>query len=509
MRFCGRPVWPLGLLCVLLVALPVAGWSQATVLAFFEQAKRGGGDSNIMMQRVAPDGTVGWNKQPPPRALANSSDRESLPVACADGNGGAIVAYQYEFTSGEHKGDVDVVAQRVDATGKLLWNKGETPMGVGGSSNREGRPAILSDGQGGAFIVYEWTDKNGDIDLLAQHLNAQGKLLWGDGKTPATVANSPKPERNPVLVSDGAGGFICVYEWQGDKGDTDIMAQHVTAAGKETWVVNDQALDVAASDNAESHATAVSDGAGGVLLAYEVEFLAGDDKGDHDIMGQRISADGKLLWNDGKPLPIIYSKGRERRPVALTDRSGGMLVACESELVEADNAGDIDIVAQRVSADGKLLWKQGEKSVAVASTKQIERAVRGVRASADRFIFVFEMEFRDGESKGDVDLAAQCVDADGNLVWNNGEKSVLLAASKWLERSGVVLADGEGGIVVVYPDAGTEEKFKGDLDVEATRLSADGKLLWNEGKEAAHLADSENLERNPTAVVVAGGGQED
>ena len=72
----------------------VAGWAQATTYVFFEQAPPGGGDKDIMMQRIAADGSLGWAGQKAPRPFANSHDSESLPVACSDGKGGAIVAYQ-------------------------------------------------------------------------------------------------------------------------------------------------------------------------------------------------------------------------------------------------------------------------------------------------------------------------------------------------------------------------------------------------------------------------------
>ncbi|MBM3474617.1 MAG: hypothetical protein FJX75_15240 [Armatimonadetes bacterium] len=49
-----------------------------------------------------------------------------------------------------------------------------------------------------------------------------------------------------------------------------------------------------------------------------------------------------------------------------------MIVAYAYQFVEGENAGDADIVAQRVDPDGKLLRNEGTKSVDVAATDKLE-----------------------------------------------------------------------------------------------------------------------------------------
>jgi len=41
----------------------------------------------------------------------------------------------------------------------------------------------------------------GRSDLLAQRLSPDGKLLWGEGKTPLTVAGGEVSEKHPVVVA--------------------------------------------------------------------------------------------------------------------------------------------------------------------------------------------------------------------------------------------------------------------------------------------------------------------
>jgi hypothetical protein len=476
-------------------------------IVFFEVAPAGGGeqtDADIAGQRVTPDGKLLWGKDGGPLPIADSRAIETSPAACDDGAGGAIVVYAYQFTGGEHAGDLDLVAQRVGPDGKLLWNDGESPVPVASSKGKESHPVVLSDGQGGAFVVYEWLDETGDTDVLAQHIDGEGRLLWNTDETPVVVAASDGKERSPAVVSDGQGGIIVFVEWEGDDGDTDIMAQRVSAEGKALWSEGQRAVDVAASDAIERHVVAAPDGEGGAVAVFELEPTQGEFKGDADIMAQRVSGEGVLLWNGGtEPVEVSTAKATERNPVVVPDGEGGVIAAFEMEPIEGEFAGDVDVMAQRLDANGKMLWNTGERSATVGSAKGLERGVRIVSGAPGRHIYVFEQEFRGGDHAGDIDILAQVLDdSDGKMLWNNGESSAQVASSKWLEHGVIALPDGQGGAVVIFTATGPAGEFEGDVDLEAMRVSADGQMMWNEGKQAVDLAAGKELERNPCAFVV-------
>ncbi|MBM3474864.1 MAG: exo-alpha-sialidase [Armatimonadetes bacterium] len=316
------------------------------------------------------------------------------------------------------------------------------------------------------------------------------------------VGSSPAPERNPVIVPDGEGGAIFVFEWENEEGATDVMAQRVKADGTLAWNNGERAIDLAATANNERAPTAVSDGRGGALVAFEVEFLEGEFKGDVDIMGQRISRDGVVMWNGGEEASTVASgKGIERKPVAVGDGMGGMIVAFEYEPLEGEFAGDIDVFAQRVDGDGNMLWEEGKKSVVVSSAPGLERAPSIVPLPNAQIIVAIEHEFRQGENAGDIDVLAQRLDAEGKVLWNEGETPTMVSGAKWLERAPIALPDGEGGAIVVFPAVGPEGDFEGDEDIEASRISGDGALVWNEGQRWVDIASSDLLERKPSAAV--------
>lgn len=498
-----RFAYTCGVLSVTAVALSMGAGAGADALVFFEVAPTEGEDVDVYGQRVTVDGELPWGDAESPTQVGASAQREGSPSACTDGAGGAIVVYELTFLEGEHVGDVDIVAQRVNGDGELLWNDGERPQPVGSTKGMETRPVAVSDGAGGAIVVYEWLGDGDDTDILAQRIDASGEAMWNEGETPSVVAASDYAERRPVVVSDGAGGVVVVFEWVGDDGNTDVMAQRVASDGTAIWNDGTVAVDISATTHAERNHSAVADGAGGVLVAFELEFLDGKYKGDVDVVAQRVSADGARLWNGGEePVLVSTGAGIERRPAAASDDAGGIIVVFEYEPLEGEHAGDIDVLAQRVSGGGELLWNDGERASVVSTSAQLERQVLALPDGRGGALLVYEQEFRAGEHGGDIDVTAQRISEDGELLWEDGERSKLVAGSEWLERAPLAVPDGERGLIVFMWAIGAEGKYEGDEDILAARVSRSGELLWHEGEKSVPVAGSQLLERKPCVVTV-------
>ena len=293
------------------LSMVVSGAVSGDVIIAYEAALRDNpADVDVVARLLKSDGTLGWaGAEAAPTTIGASDDVETSPVVIADGMGGAFVIYEYEFAEGEHQGDMDIAAQLVSSYGACVWGEGERPIPVASSAGRESRPVAVPDGAGGFIVAYEWADADGDVDVLAQRVNADGELLWYRDETPAIAGASPSPERNPVVVPDGAGGALVLFEWEGEAG-TDIMAQHIGADGTALWNGGEQALDVCASPQSERAVVAATDGEGGAIAAFELEFTEGEFKGDVDVMAQRITGDGVLSWNGGgEPVAVGSGKG--------------------------------------------------------------------------------------------------------------------------------------------------------------------------------------------------------
>ncbi len=483
--------------CLVVLALGLTGAAYGESVAFVTHEVTGAGDPvpvDLEVQRLSLDGTVGWLTGAGPQAVAKTPERELAPVACPDGSGGVIVIYARETVSGERQGDSDVLAQRFDNAGRPVWNDGGEPIRIAASAQREGRPVALSDGSGGAFVVFEWTGPNGDTDLLGQRISAHGNLLWAGGQ-PVPIAASEYPEHSPVLVSDGENGLFVVFQWDGPEQDSDIMAQRLTRRGQLLWNYGEQAVDVAASGHAERRPAAVAGTAGELLVFFELEYLSGDRKGNVDVAAQRVSGWGETLWALGDPLMVGATDAWEGGPVAVSDGDGGGVVVFSTRPMNAGEEANADLLTQRMAPSGKPLWGEGNPVPLEATPERAGRAL-GLATSDGGAIWVYEL----GAGGGDVNIVAQRLDANGQPVWNGGQSPVVVAARGWLEHLEQVVPDGAGGAIVLLTATSTEEATRGDTDVGAVRLAAEGTLPW---PQMAVVAGGPSLQGKPYLTIVS------
>jgi hypothetical protein len=86
-----------------------------------------------------------------------------------------------------------------------------TNLAVCTAKGNQERPAIITDGSGGAIVVWE-DQRGGGWDIYAQHVLSSGTVdpAWpGDG---TIICPAPGDQRRPEPVSDGARGAIVAWE---------------------------------------------------------------------------------------------------------------------------------------------------------------------------------------------------------------------------------------------------------------------------------------------------------
>src|SRR5439155_16594153 len=146
--------------------------------------------------------------------------------------------------------------------------------------------ASIPDGAGGTIVVWEEFRSATSYDIYAQKLNAAGVTQWAAGGV--VVCAAADRQQSPQLVSDGAGGVIVAW-LDSRSGAVHVYAQRVNAAGAPQWTPDGVALCTAA--NSQSGAQITSDGAGGAIVVWE------DGRGSsHDIYARRVDAAGVPQW---------------------------------------------------------------------------------------------------------------------------------------------------------------------------------------------------------------------
>jgi len=343
--------------------------------------------ADIYAQRVNASGAVQWQAQGLP--LCTATDEQWNPALVSDGYGGAIVVWRDRRSGVSY----DIYAQRVSASGAVLW--GSDGIAVCAATGPQMYPAIVSDGSGGAIVTWEdW--RVPDVKIYAQRVNASGAVLWGsDGIAMCTATGW---QMAPAILSDGTGGAIVT--WMDGRGGItmDVYAQRVNAAGVLQWTPDGVPLCTAAGD--EMYSKVVSDGSGGAIVTWS-DSRSGSG---YDIYAQGVNAAGDIRWTpDGVPICTVASN--QRGHAIVSDGSGGAIITWQ------DNRGGLydDIYAQRVNAAGVVQWTPDGIALCTATSSQESPAIVSVCAGGAI------VTWQDRRSGSNFDIYAQFIDARGRI----------------------------------------------------------------------------------------------
>ncbi len=281
---------------------------------------------DLYAQRVNANGTPQWTAGGV--NVCNSMGSQTLSTVGSDGAGGVLLTWV-------DLSNID--AQRVSGAGVPLWTS--TGVAVCAAAGNQGAPRVVGDGTGGGIFI--WEDPRGPTDdVYAQRLNAAGTPQWTADGIP--ICNALDRQQVPDLVSDGAGGAIFVWQdYRADGVNPDVYAQRATASGTLLWTANGVVVSNAVNFQGQAHAT--SDGAGGVIVAWEdTRNLAFST----DVYAQRMNGAGVPLWT-ANGVAVCTKSGSQSAIALVTDGAGGAVIAW----IEA-----FAINAQRVNAVGTPLW---------------------------------------------------------------------------------------------------------------------------------------------------------
>ncbi|UCF78355.1 MAG: hypothetical protein JSW03_09690 [Candidatus Eiseniibacteriota bacterium] len=442
------------------------GWQYAPVIAFdgaggaiiaWKDERSG---TKVYAQRVDADGNELWASCGV--KISGSVDIWGLGglEIVSDGSGGAIVVW-------ERPGDIH--AQRIDGSANLLW--GVDGVAVCMAPGNQFSPQLVSDDAGGAIIV--WGDGRGsDEDVYAQRVNGSGTPLWTTNGV--VICNAAFDQQCIDIAPDDFGGAVITWEDMRNGGNFHAYTQRVDGDGNLLWIPNGVYLSNLADDNWSPRIA--SDGAGGAIIVWKQETGYSSTA----IHGQHVDASGDTTWGPSG-IPIASACCRLFEPRLVPDGSGGAFVTWVSYYTGPTD--ELNIYAQRVDAAGSHLWTPGGVVISAAPVSQnLPRIIRDSEGGA----IITWQDYRSGDNS---DIYAQRRDASGVRLWEVNGQAICTAAGQQEEPR--LTSDGAGGAMIVWRDTRGANPY----NVYAQRIEADGSFV-GVGETVQRPAAVSALEQN-------------
>jgi hypothetical protein len=241
----------------------------------------------ITLMRYSTDGNVlsGFAEQG--NDLTGTRGSQSTPSLVSDGSGGVFVAWQ----DARNNPDIDIYATRIDGNGAVHagYSLLATGLALSTAAGEQTAPRAVSDGAGGALVVWSDARTSPAFRLYASHATGTGTIAPGWPAASAgglAICSVASDQQQPGVVSDGASGAIVAWR-DGRNASTDIYATRVTGGGAVAPGWPADGVGVCTSAGAQSSPAIVSDGAGGAFVFWNDQRSDGGD-----IYGAHLTANG-------------------------------------------------------------------------------------------------------------------------------------------------------------------------------------------------------------------------
>ncbi len=427
---------------------------------------------------------AGWVSSPSENLpLCTALNEQHFPVLTSDGTGGAIMTW-----SDARAENRDIFAQRVSASGEMLWNADGIP--VCDTPASQSWPLIVSDEEGGAIIV--WGDtRYGNQDIYAQRIDTNGLKQWV--REGVSVCTEPALQDGLKVIADGEGGVIVTWEdWR--NGNQDIYAQRISGTGEPLWETNGVPVYKGVGDQYDP--VLIADTMGGAIFAWWDISTP-----DWNIFAQRLSANGTPMWGlaDGidarsRAIPVCTAMGNQGGPAVVGDEKGGAFFVWSDYRNDPNFYTTAQLYAQRISSAGVAQWQKDGIPISTLPYNQQQPACVGDGAGG--FIVVWWDE-RDVFA----DIYAQRVNAEGTVHW--AREGVPVCTGAGVQREPQLVATGDGGAIVYWLDYREDFGDSTEDAIYAQRLDATGTVLWE--MDGMPVCTASKEQRSPQAIASGDG----
>lgn len=301
---------------------------------------------DIYAQRIDANGAIKWTTTGV--AICTETNTQLYEEIASDGSGGAIITWE-DWRSGNK----DIYAQRVDSDGSVAWTA--NGIAVCNVALDQTQPQIISDGSGGAVMC--WQDyRNGNSDIYAQGIDANGNAQWGDNGL-AICTDTTVQEHDQLVLTTG-GDVVLVWSDYRNGAARDLYAQKVSSVGSTLWTANGVA--VCQADNQQGWSKIVSDSQGSVIIAWQ------DYRNiTWDVYAQKVDINGNAVWTDDG-IPVCTAVINQGTVALVHDGNGGAIIVWEDTRSNVSS----NIYAQLINANGIAEWTADGIPLYTVTTEQ-------------------------------------------------------------------------------------------------------------------------------------------
>ena len=252
----------------------------------------------------------------------------------SDGEGGAFVVW------GDNRAGWDIYAQRVDSSGKMLWANQGIPICT--AVNWQYAPVVAPDGEGG--FVAAWGDmRNDERDVYAQRVDKDGNILWIEDGIQVVHAEHFQGVEDILLTSDSCF-IICWTDGRLFPDTGFVYAQKLTQRGQKLWDLT----GIKVSNHPWGNSRLVSDLKGGAYVIWA-------SSQNKNLVAQHLGPDGEYLWPDSGIIASIdnASEGNSELSVC-SDGYGGAFLAWDFDDDDNSYIQYIDSIGNRKWGDSGI-----------------------------------------------------------------------------------------------------------------------------------------------------------
>jgi hypothetical protein len=293
--------------------------------------------------------------------------------------------------------------------------------------------------------------------ILLAFLSSSAYTQWSTdpmGNTPICTLDGHQAE--PVMASDASGATIIA--WSDERFSENIYAQRLDAFGVKQWSTD--GIVVCLDTHRRWGPRIAPDGFGGaVIMWYDLR-----QEQKTELYAQRLDASGNMLWNTDGVLVATHTDVELGFAGIIEDGQGGAVIVWQDSNL---NTGS-DIFAQRISANGQVLWSSQGIAVCNETNEQIHPSIIPNGQGGAIVSWTGLGSFLSG-----ADIYAQNISGNGQPLWGTGGIAVCDADGDQFYQE--ICSDNSGGAILAWMD----KRNGGSRDIYAQRINADGLPQWN------------------------------